>query len=285
MCLVGVCPTSNGMIINGKAIAEKLKSELREEIRRRKTPPTLVTVMVGENPISEKFLAVKKNFAASVGIPVRDTRYDGEVEEETVIKSIQELSAEKNLGIIVQLPLPPRFDTERILDAVPVFADVDVLSRESVRQFEAGELPILPTVVASFDTVLAERGVVLSGKKTVVIGKGKLVGAPAALWLKRAGASVTVADGTTFDLTSLTKDADIIVCGAGVPGLLKPEMIKEGVIILDAGTSEQGGKMVGDADPRCAEKAALFTPTPGGIGPITVAMVFKNLLKLTEEKQ
>src|SRR3989338_1821220 len=269
------------MIIDGKAVAEKLKGAIRVEVRRRESPPTLCTIMIGENPVSEQFLSIKKKFAAEVGIPVRDVRFPSSAAEEKIIAKLAELSKEKQIGVIVQLPLPPSFDAERILNAVSPAQDVDVLSNDSVRQFEAGTLSALPTVIAAFDAILTEQRIMLSSKKALVIGRGKLVGAPAAVWLRRAGAVATVADSTTSDLMALTKDADIIILGAGAPWILTPDMIKEGVIILDAGTSEQGGKVVGDVDPACAEKASLYTPTPGGICPITVAMVFKNLLTLT----
>ena len=272
------------MVIDGRAIAEKIKRELAAEVTARAAAPVLYTILVGENPVSERFLAIKKKFAEEIGVSVRDKRFSAGVKEEEVLATLQKIAKEKNTGVIVQLPLPPSFNTELILNMVPPLQDIDVLSQRAVEEFEVGTLRILPTVVAAFEAIVQEAGIALVGKRAVVIGRGKLVGAPSAVWLSRAGAVVSIADENTPDLASLTKDADIIICGAGAPGILKPEMIKEGVVILDAGTSEQGGKMVGDADPTCAQKASFFTPTPGGIGPITVAMVFNNLLKLTEEK-
>lgn len=270
------------MIADGKAIAKRLKGEIAAEVRTRRAPPALTTVQVGDNPVSERFLAIKKKFAADIGVPVEDLRFPADTRTAEVVACLIEVAGRSNTGVIVQLPLPPGLAAQEILDAVPPAQDVDVLSEESARRFEEGAFPILPTVVGAFREILREHGIGMQGKRALVVGQGKLVGKPAAMWLARAGALVTVADRATPGLSALAREADIIILGAGVPGLLKPDMVKEGVIILDAGTSEQGGKLAGDADPRCAEKAALFTPTPGGIGPITVAMVFKNLLTLTE---
>ena len=126
--------------------------------------------------------------------------------------------------------------------------------------------------------ILESECITVEGKEVVIVGNGSLVGKPAAAWFRLGGAHVDVADNETDNLPDVTKQADIIVCGAGVPGLITPEMIKEGVIILDAGTSEDSGKLRGDADPACADKASLYTPVPGGIGPITVAVLLRNVV-------
>ena len=178
----------------------------------------------------------------------------------------------------MQLALPEHIDTKAILDAVPVEKDIDVLSSKSRERFEKGELDITPPVVGAIKEIVEREQVEFGGKNVVVVGKGSLVGGPAALWFKNKGANVTVVDQDTNNITEVTQNADIIVSGAGVPGLITPDMIKEGMVLLDAGTSEQGGKLKGDADPACAEKASIFTPVPGGIGPITIATLLQNLV-------
>ncbi len=267
------------MIVNGREIAEEIKKELREKIVELSaaSKPRLALVIVGENPTIERFVSAKKKFAADIGVSVSEIRLPSAVSTESAILAVQRV-AETAEGIVVQLPLPLSLNAEAVLNAIPAEADVDALSQESARQFEI-KSSVMPPVIGAIQEVLIRHSIFLGGKKVLVVGQGKLVGQPAAIWFKRQGTAVTVCD-MGDDLSALAQDADIIVLGAGVPGLLRPEMIKQGVIILDAGTSEEGGKVVGDADPACAEKAALFTPTPGGIGPITVAMLFKNLVDL-----
>ena len=143
---------------------------------------------------------------------------------------------------------------------------------------------VLAPVAGAIEEILERSTIDVRGKKCVVVGAGKLVGAPAAYLMRRLGSDVSVVTLESGSLDEL-KTADIVILGAGNPGFVTPEMIKEGVVLIDAGTSEQGGKVRGDADPACSEKAALFTPVPGGLGPIAVAMIFKNLLDLIEKNK
>jgi 5,10-methylene-tetrahydrofolate dehydrogenase/methenyl tetrahydrofolate cyclohydrolase len=138
-------------------------------------------------------------------------------------------------------------------------------------------------VVAAVAEICRDTKVEIRGRKALVLGHGRLVGVPVAVWLKEQGADVAIIDKPMPNLADFTKNADIIVCGTGVPGIIKPEMLKHGVVLFDAGTSEDGGVIVGDATPHCEEIASIFTPVPGGIGPITVAMIFKNLLILAQK--
>lgn len=270
------------MVINGNNIAEEIKDLLREKIVARGKSPVLSIVSAGEEPATRKFIAVKKRFADNVGIPVHEHNYGVSVHTEELINCIAEHAGESD-GIIVQLPLLASVEVQGVLDAIPEQHDVDVLSTTAFEKFKAGMFPVLPPVVAAMEEILIRSDVVPQGKKAVVIGAGRLVGAPAALWLRNQGASVDVVDETTQDIPSRIRTADIIVSGAGSPGMVTPDMVREGVVILDAGTSEAEGKLAGDVAPECALKARVFTPVPGGIGPITVAKVFENLLTLTSQ--
>jgi methylenetetrahydrofolate dehydrogenase (NADP+)/methenyltetrahydrofolate cyclohydrolase len=268
------------MIVDGKKIAEDLKHELQTSYDiSYDSPLSLHVVVVGDNPVTERFVSAKKKFGEVIGVSVVEHRLPDTASTDAVVDEVK-VAAKEGGGIVVQLPLPLSIDTQKVLNAIPPSCDVDVLSDEAYRQFEQGTSSVLPPVVGAVREVLERHKVVLKGKRAVVIGRGRLVGKPVAAWLSREGAYVTVASTETTDLSSVTSEADLIVSGVGVPSLIKPEMIKEGSVLIDAGTSEQGGKTVGDIDPACAEGAALFTPTPGGIGPITVAMLFKNLLAL-----
>jgi methylenetetrahydrofolate dehydrogenase (NADP+)/methenyltetrahydrofolate cyclohydrolase len=174
--------------------------------------------------------------------------------------------------------LPIGLDVDAVLANVLPDKDVDDINPATAGLDKRVNAP----VVEAIREIFVRNGITVEGKKACVVGEGRLVGHPAAMWLESEGAKVTV---ITYDKGSYEtlKDADIIVCGAGVPGIIKPEMIKEGAVLIDAGTSEAEGRISGDADPSCADKCSVFTPVPGGVGPIAVAMIFKNLFTLAKK--
>ena len=270
------------MLVDGKEIANDIKERLKTEIQERKTPPTLFIFSVGENAVSKKFLSIKKKFADDIGVCVTEKHFD-EISTEELVQAIISTTKENSRGVIVQIPLPKNIDTKTVLNIISPTHDIDVLSEESFRLYKEGTLPILPPVVAAMKEILFRHNVFVGNKNIVIVGKGKLVGVPAAIWFERHQSNVTAIDEHTLNPTRHTLNADIVVLGAGSPHFLKPDMIKEGVVILDAGASEVSGKSRGDADPDCAKKASLFTPVPGGIGPVTVAKLFENLLELTKQ--
>jgi 5,10-methylene-tetrahydrofolate dehydrogenase/methenyl tetrahydrofolate cyclohydrolase len=209
--------------------------------------------MGSSDPATESFIRIKARVAARLGVEVVHGEFSA------LVQSCD--------GVIVQLPIA---NSDELVAQLPGGKDVDALGpNPQVRAPVAGAVA----------EVLAQSGADVSGKKAVVVGQGRLVGVPAAALLQELGAQVSVVTTDTGSLAGL-KEADIVVLGAGNPGFIKPEMLKPGVVLIDAGTSEAGGKLMGDADPRCAEVASVFTPVPGGIGPIAVAMIFKNLLTL-----
>ena len=286
------------MIVDGRKIAEEMKEALKKEVALLgHTPmkevqprslggvsvftPVLAIVMVGNDLASKQFVGIKKRFAEAIGVPVQIVRFPEDTGTNTLVDVIEKLNAEISVGgIVVQLPLPRRVDTQAVLDAVSVEKDIDVLSILAIERFGGNEMWILPPVVGAFAEILKRENVDIKGKNAVVVGRGALVGRPAETWLAREGANVHVLDKSVDDISMFTREADILVLGAGSPGLITPDIIKEGVVLLDAGTSEAAGKLVGDADPVCAKKCCVFTPVPGGVGPVTVAMIFKNLLEL-----
>ncbi|OGZ06832.1 MAG: hypothetical protein A3D65_06750 [Candidatus Lloydbacteria bacterium RIFCSPHIGHO2_02_FULL_50_13] len=271
------------MIADGKAIAQDIREKLTRVVAGFSVPLRLEIVIMGENPVIENFVRIKKKVGESLGIPVVEHRFQESTDEKMLEDAVRKLGEDKDIvGIIIQLPLPAHLAVQKILDAVPTEKDVDVLSTESVAAFRRGEAKVLPPVAGAIQEILERYKVAVAGKDVLIIGHGRLVGAPAELFFRHNDAHVTVVGrGTRLD--ELTKEADIIISGAGHPGLLKPEMIKQGAVIIDAGTSEAGGKIVGDADPKCAEVASVFTPVPGGVGPIAVALIFKNLLMLAQK--
>jgi methylenetetrahydrofolate dehydrogenase (NADP+)/methenyltetrahydrofolate cyclohydrolase len=275
------------MIVDGRAFAREVLARTKARAEKLSHPPHVVAYAITPTRATRSYLTIKAKSAAEAGC-------DFEVRE------VLPLSFDAD-AIIVQLPLPGGADTKAILDAIPLEKDADVLSAAAREAFERGSStpgvnanpetpgvlsPLLPPVVGAIAEIFKRYAVEAKGKRVVVVGAGFLVGAPAATWLVGQGAEVTVVDIDTPEpeRDSVLRAADIIVSGAGAPHVIKPEMLKGGVVLIDAGTSELGGRVVGDADPACAEKCALFTPVPGGIGPLAVAKLFENAVELATRR-
>ncbi len=277
------------MIIDGK----KINREIMEELRASLASLSLAIVLVGDDPVTAKYVEKKKKFGEEIGVRVEVFKY-GSTSLTTgglgiltgeLVTEIKNILAGNPSGIIVQLPLPKNIDTQMILNILPIDKDVDLLSDAAYQSFVDGKSKILPPVTGAIKEILERGGIKdLHGLNAVIVGRGKLVGRPAAVWFANQGAKVDLLGRDTKDLAPFIKKADIVIAGAGVPNLIKPEMLPEkadtklgGVIIIDAATSDVSGKIVGDVDLACAEKSLIFSPVPGGVGPITVAMLFKNL--------
>ncbi|MDB5225052.1 MAG: FolD bifunctional protein methylenetetrahydrofolate dehydrogenase [Candidatus Adlerbacteria bacterium] len=240
------------MIIDGKKIAEEIIAGLGDSLRGKK----LGIVVNAGDPATESFVKIKERVAERLGVEVLRGRLD----------DLQELCD----VVLVQLPHP---EAETLLLQLWPAKDVDALG---------DGLMVEAPVVGAVREVLRREGVGIANKKAVVIGEGRLVGKPVAEMLRAEGALLQVVTLEQGSLAEL-KDADIIVSGAGSPHLIKPDMLKPGVVLIDAGTSEQGGKVVGDVDPACAKVASVFTPVPGGMGPIAVAKLFQNFADLIKK--
>jgi methylenetetrahydrofolate dehydrogenase (NADP+)/methenyltetrahydrofolate cyclohydrolase len=225
----------------------------------------------------------KKIFGEKVGVSVTVFALPADISEEALIQKVSEIAQDVRFSsMIVQLPLPQHIDREKILNLIPAQKDVDVLSRDAYARFERGVFPILPPLAAVVKEIFDREHVSLTNKKVVVMGQGRLVGHPVTTWLRLQRRDPAVVTAETKDISSITKSADIIITGLGDPHFITPDMVKDGVALIDGGTSESEGKIVGDIDPRCEEKASVFTPVPGGVGPLTVAMLFKNVVMLGE---
>lgn len=264
------------MIVDGKKIAEDIYTGLRTRTEELPRAPRLSIITIAPNFETKRYLTLKEKKAGEIGVNTLVVELPAISTTEEVIAKVQELLPHSE-GIIVQLPLPSHVDTARVARTIPPSHDVDALNTHTIK--------MLSPVVGACKEILRHHGVEVSGRQVTVLGSGKLVGIPAYQWFTTQGAHVSVVTKDTVDIPYYTKQADIIVCGAGSPKILTPDMIKEGVVILDAGTSEEGGMLVGDADPLCAEKASLFTPVPGGIGPLTIAMLLKNVVDCARAKE
>lgn len=269
------------MIVDGKKLAEEIKTELSSVVSGMGKKLRLAVIYVGKNNVTDKFLEQKKKFSSAVGIDLRIYNIEESVTTNQLRKKLAEIvHIKENTGVIVQLPLPKQINTQYILDGIIPEKDPDMLSSKSVGAFSTGRSKILHPVVGAVKFIFKNYGIELKAKKVVVLGTGRLVGKPIATWLINEGATVTAIDENTTDPTLHTINADILISGMGMPNLIKPDMVRDGVVAIDCGTSEAIGKIAGDLDPAISEKASLFTPVPGGVGPLTVAMLFKNLVEL-----
>lgn len=244
----------------------------------------LAVVVAGEDPVVRSFIGEKKKAAESVRIDVRVYPFDAEITTNELRKRIAEIVHEKkNTGVVIQLPLPPQINKQYVLNAIPPEKDVDVLSARAVGNFAVGKSPIFPPVAGAVKALFEEYGIDYADKNIVVIGAGLLVGRPVALWFLQEGATFTVVTEKTSQPENALRSADIIISGIGKPRYITGDMVKEGVTVIDAGTSESAGEIVGDVDfDSMSSKASYITPVPGGIGPLTVAILLKNLVTLAK---
>ncbi len=273
------------MIIDGRQRAREWEETIARSLLRTGITPTLAIVVVGDDPVIASFVRIKKRVAERIGVAMREVAFPSSATGEEVARAVKTLADDASIdGVVVQLPLPLHMDTDMILRDIPITKDVDVLARDAVALFAQGNAPILPPVAAAVQDILEYGKVSVEGKEVLVLGHGRLVGAPVALLMRHNGAHVTVIDRPVADLLREVRESEIIISGVGKPGMLTPEMFTEGSVLIDAGTSESAGRVVGDAHPDCATRVALFTPVPGGVGPLAVVMLFKNLALLAEER-
>ena len=260
-------------IVDGRMLAEKITKEVAVLVSESDISPKMVVLTCDPNFETKKFLALKQAKAVSLGITMQTTVLVKETTTDQIVDLIKKYSLAVD-GIIVQLPLPKHIDTDMVLQAIPKEKDVDRFD------YTGEDTDILPPVIGAIDEISKYYNVKWKGKEVVIFGQGRLVGLPAFLYARAKGARVEVVTEDTTDVYSLTKDADIIILGVGQPNLLTPDMVREEVVVFDAGASEDGGLLVGDASEALVSKAKLLTPVPGGIGPMTVILLFRNLLKL-----
>jgi len=259
------------MIVDGKHIANDIYRQIANEVTHLKHAPHMTVFTCAPNFETQKYLGLKKRKALEVGIGVNIIELPDTLTTAEVVQSVQHACMQTD-AIIVQLPLPEHIDTKEVLAAIPSAYDVDGM------HYDGTPKTYMSPVVSAIEEIAQRHDVLFASQKVVVVGEGALVGKPAAVWSRKQGGQVVVLTRESQNITQEISAADILILGAGVPGLVQPEMLKEGVIIFDAGTSEDGGELKGDAHPDCSKKASLLTPVPGGIGPITIAMLLRNVI-------
>lgn len=284
-------------IIDGRKIAEKVREEVRQEIARMKSAhdytPGLATVLVGEDAASATYVRMKQRMCEKLGIRSIGHTLPADASQEEVEELVSELNADPGVnGILVQLPLPGHVDEEAVLNSIDLEKDVDGFHPVNIgRLAMKGREPLfIPCTPYGIMVLLEETGVELSGAEAVVVGRSNIVGLPVAMLLQQANATVTICHSRTRDLAGHTKRADVLIAAVGRPEMITGEMVKPGATIIDVGVnrvddpdSERSYRLVGDvAYDSAAEVAGAITPVPGGVGPMTIAMLMKNTLRAAQ---
>lgn len=265
-------------IIDGKRIQESIRAELNKRVEGLSIKPTLVIIQIGDNSASNIYIQNKKKFGLTVGIEVTHKKYKEDVSEKELLNDIGIFNNDASIhGIIVQLPIPKHLNQRIILEAVSPLKDADGLHSKS------RAVDFWPATTRGILTILKYLNIDIEAKNILMIGSSALVGLPTSIALIKELATVTVANIKTKDLKELCLGAEIIISAVGKPGLITKDMVKAGQIIIDVGTTKVGDELKGDADfDRVKDIVEAITPVPGGVGPLTVASLFQNLLDLIE---
>lgn len=274
------------MIIDGRKISASILEQLETEVRQLPFVPIFCDVLVGGDPVSAKYVQIKAQAAEKIGIKFRRAEFGENVEPGVLIEEIKNIATENSMcGLIIQLPLPATLPRQEILDAVNPSIDVDCMNTQNLKRFYGDDIYFYPPTAAAVLEILDSLNLTKSNKHFLVLGQGDLVGKPTAYLLKKLGLNVSVADTNTKNPELLLKNADVLIAATGQAGLVKGEQLKPGCVVIDAGTAEQNGGIVGDVDLDSVLKiAAYVSPVPGGVGPVTVAMLLKNVVAAAKIK-
>jgi methylenetetrahydrofolate dehydrogenase (NADP+) / methenyltetrahydrofolate cyclohydrolase len=266
--------------MDGKALAERVRGEVAQDVAGLDRPVGLATVLVGEDPASEIYVSMKQKACREVGIEPFDHKLSAETTEQELLALVEELNADERVtGILCQLPLPEQIDEDRIIRSISPIKDVD-----GFHPFSAGHLfQGSPTFVAATPSgimeILREYEVELSGARAVVVGRSNIVGKPMSLLLLAENATVTICHSRTRDLPAVVREADVLVAAVGRAGMITADMVSEGATVVDVGINRVEGKVVGDVAGDVRGKAGLLTPVPGGVGPMTIASLLRNTVR------
>ena len=268
-------------ILDGKALAAKIKARIAEEVKTMDSCPGLAVILVGDNPASRVYVTSKRKDCEECGFYSEEYTLTNDSEPEQLLDLIAELNARTEIdGILVQLPLPPQFDEKEVLLAIDPNKDVDGFHPMNVGKLMTGECSFLPCTPAGVMALLEEGEIDIAGKHCVVLGRSNIVGKPQALLMLQKDATVTICHSKTPDMAEQCRRADILVAAVGKTGLIAPDMVREGVVIVDVAMNrDENGKLCGDCCRATYEKASAYTPVPGGVGPMTRAMLMENTLR------
>jgi methylenetetrahydrofolate dehydrogenase (NADP+)/methenyltetrahydrofolate cyclohydrolase len=266
-------------VMDGRALAARIRERVAEEARPL-APLALATILVGEDPASEIYISHKHAAAEEAGIAAVDIRLPVDVPQSEVLERIARLNADDEIdGILVQTPLPDHIDVDAVQAAVDPAKDVDGFHPLNAGLLYLGRPAHVPATPLGIMALLAEYRIPIEGARAVVVGRSPIVGRPVAALLTHANATVTVCHSRTVELQRHTLDADILVAAIGIPGTIAPDMVKQGSTVIDVGITRTDAGLVGDVDPGAAGLAAYMTPVPGGVGPMTIALVLEGTLR------
>ena len=275
----------SAVIMDGKALAERIKGEITNKVLKMDKKPALGTILVGSDPGSIAYVDGKHRDCAQVGIKSIKVNLPESATTAEVVKAVNELNQNPECtGFIVQLPLPKLVNTEEVLLAIDPNKDADGLNPINLGKFVLGKNTIIPCTPKAILALLTEYKIKLSGTKVLIIGRGTTVGRPLSILLsqKPNNATVTLAHSATSNLLELMKQADIVVAAIGSAHFIKPGMVKDGATVIDVGITRTDQGLVGDVDPAVAQSVSAFAPMPGGVGPMTRAMLLNNIIELAK---
>ena len=272
-------------LLMGKEVSARIKAELKTEVENLKKEginPGLAVIIVGEDPASQAYVRNKERACEERGIYSEKYALPAETTQEELLKLIDELNNKSSIsGILVQLPVPKHIDEKTIINAIAPNKDVDAFHPVNVGKIMVGNYDFVPCTPAGVMELIKESGIDVSGKECVIVGRSNIVGKPQAMLLLHQNGTVTICHSKTKNLAEKTKNADILVAAVGIPNFIKGDMIKEGAVVIDVGINRlENKKLCGDVEFESAEKVAgAITPVPGGVGPMTIAMLMKNTVK------
>ena len=275
----------SAQILDGKKLALKIKGEIAEKVKKLSRPPGLGTILVGTDPGSLSYVAGKHRDCAEVGIASIRIDLPATASESEILAAVAQLNNDANCtGFIVQLPLPAGVDAQKVLAAVDPKKDADGLHPNNLGKLVLDSKTIVPCTPKAILRLLNEYQINLSGKSVLIIGRGTTVGRPLSILLsqKSVNATVTLAHTATTNLDELLKSADVIIAAIGKAHFIKPRMIKTGAVVIDVGITRIDSQLLGDVDPAITSVSGYFAPMPGGVGPMTRAMLLSNLLELAQ---
>ena len=274
--------------MDGKETAARIREELAERVaalRAGGVLPGLAVILVGDDPASKIYVRNKGIACEKAGIRSVTVKLPAETTQEELEGRIAELNADAEIdGILVQLPLPGHLDERHALECILPEKDVDGFHPQNAGRLLAGDSTVLPCTPKGCLRLIRDTGIDLTGKQAVVVGRSNIVGKPMALLLLQENCTVTVCHSRTRDLASYTRQADVLVAAVGRPGFITADMVKPGAVVVDVGINRVDGKVVGDVAPGVAEAAGYLTPVPGGVGPMTIAMLLENTLEAAERR-
>jgi methylenetetrahydrofolate dehydrogenase (NADP+)/methenyltetrahydrofolate cyclohydrolase len=272
-------------LIDGKALAERIRGEIAQEVGEL-GEIGLATVLVGDDPASDIYIRLKHKAAAEVGLNAKDIRLASQTTEAELLDQVAQINGDDAIdGVLVQLPLPDHIDEARVIRAIDPVKDVDGLHPLNFGQLVLGRPTHVGATPSGVMRLLEEYDVQLEGASAVVVGRSDIVGKPAALLLLQANATVTVCHSRTRDLGAVTREADVLVVAVGRTAVIGRDDVREGATVIDVGMNRGDEGVVGDVDPGAAERAALITPVPGGVGPMTIAMLLASAVKAAKYRR